>query len=198
MGNVKAIQTLLPITDPLWDRPLHRADFTAPTTPDGLEWHLWQTWLRWLPGATEDPLYLQGLFEGAPHGWSLRRHPTLAVALLHCHDDAWSDPYSTFVRDETTVYVPAIDDLPFDSLPADFVVVGFSPAWKTLEAELGDADHVDDPVWSPFVYAHPTTWAQAILHVLEHFELGLIANHWTFAATLGQVQENSCVLFKGW
>lgn len=204
MGNIKAIKTLLPTTDPLWDRPLHRVDFSSPATPDGFWWHLWHTWLRWLPDATEDPLYLQGLqsdsTEAPYYGWSLRRHPTLAVALLHCHNEAWSDPYSAFVREEqTTMDVPALDNLSFDSLPADFVVVGFSDAWKTLvEAELADAGHEDDDGWSPFAYTQPTNWAHAILHILEHCELGLISDYWKFSASLWRLQENSCVLFKGW
>jgi hypothetical protein len=199
MGEVKALQELLPTTDPLWDRLLHRTDFIAPTTRDGLEWHLWHTWLRWLPTATEEPLYLQGGSSDAPYGWSLCQHPHLAGALLHCHNEAWLDPYSSFVREEqTTVDIPPIDYLTFDSLPADFVVVGFSAAWKTLRCALGEDVHEDDPVFNPFQFAHPTNWAQLILHMMEHCELGLIANYWKFSATPWRLQNHSCVLFSGW
>lgn len=41
-------------------------------------------------------------------------------------------------------------------------------------------------------------WAQAILHILEHFELGLIADRWKFHASWWRLQGTPCLLFEGW
>lgn len=72
---LKAIDTLIEPTPPLWTRLLLRTDFTAPSGEHSLEFHPRNTWLQCLSGPTEEPLDL-----GA--GRSLQRHATHRLAIL--------------------------------------------------------------------------------------------------------------------
>lgn len=165
---LKELDTLLELTNLLWTHPLQQSDLNVPLAKDSLEFHLWNTWLQWIPGPEEEPLSL-----GA--GWTVQRHATHQVAVLNHHDDPQSPDMGG------TVYVPPIEDLSFDPVPHKFFVVGMAPNWKRF---------LDDPE----LCAESTTWAQAILCVLEQFEYGWLGHYWTFPATGWIIDEQPCVL----
>ncbi len=160
-------RVLLTQYEPWHQRRWEPAEMNVPAVVEAFTTHLWQTWLRWIPGP-QDPPY------DAKEGWVLQRHPAQPLAVLHHPVTPPTELYGA-------VKVLPDDALPFDPAPQTVYVVGMSARWKQ---EMG----VDEPPMR--------TWRDAILSILWGWDLGQYEG-WTFVATPWTCEGKRCVLFDG-
>lgn len=137
--NLRNVNTMAPLVEPLKTRPFRVSDLDIhPLTEDSLEMHIWNTWLRWIPAAGDEPLMYGD--------WVINRHK----------DRKWAEVRFKGAIDLGSIAFPPVA-LPFDPPPDRLYVVGFTSDWKTLLRSGGHFENAAN--WADAVLSVLSAWS---------------------------------------